>query len=244
MQKVCLIIPCFNEEKRLNVKVLCDFIQQNKEVTLCFVNDGSKDGTLDILNSIKNKFEHVMVIHSDKNLGKAEAVRNGVLHVSKLNLFEFIGYWDADISTPLEEYKHLLDVFSKDKNILFVLGSRMKRLGSAINRKKMRHITGRIFSTFSSIILRLPVYDSQCGAKIFRSEMSDIFFKERFITKWLFDVELLARLRNNIGDKKILNACYEVPLNSWNEKGGSKLRFAHLIKVPYDLLKIHFYYNK
>ena len=244
MQKVCLIIPCYNESKRLNEKVFSDFIQLNNGISFCFVDDGSKDGTLDILNSIKSKYERIMVLRLDKNSGKAEAVRKGVLHVLELNLFDFIGYWDADVSTPLEESKHLLESFLKNNNITFVLGSRMKRLGSTIDRKKMRHITGRIFSTFSSIILKLPVYDSQCGAKIFRAEISSILFNEPFITKWLFDVELLARLRNHLGDKKILDVCYEVPLKSWGEVGGSKLRFSHLLKVPFDLIKIYFHYNK
>ena len=244
MQKVCLIIPCYNEEKRLKEKIFTDFLQRNEDLTLCFVDDGSIDRTLDILNSMKkNNNEQVIVLHLDQNSGKAEAVRTGVLHTVELNLFKFIGYWDADISTPLDELRYLLEPFSKRGSVLFVLGSRIKRLGSVINRKTMRHITGRIFSTFSSVLLKLPVYDSQCGAKVFRSEISRILFKDAFVTKWLFDVELLARLRNHLGEKKNLEACVEVPLNTWVEVDGSKLSFRYLIKVPFDLLKIHFHYN-
>lgn len=245
MQKISLIIPCYNEEKRLNIKIFSDFLQENENVTFCFVNDGSNDGTLEILNSIKkNNYDRTIVLHSNKNSGKAETVRKGVLHAAQLNLFEFIGYWDADLSTPLEELRHLLEAFSKRESIQFVLGSRIKLLGSSINRKSIRHITGRIFATFSSNILNLPVYDSQCGSKIFRSEISYILFNDAFFTKWLFDVELLARLRNHLGEKKILEACVEVPLNAWKDVSGSKLRLSHFIKVPFDLLKIHFHYNK
>lgn len=245
MQKVCLIIPCYNEENRLNVKAFSDFLQKYNNLTFCFVNDGSMDRTIEILNLIKkDNNERIIVLHLNTNSGKAEAVRKGVLYAMELNLFEFIGYWDADISTPLEELCFLLEPFFKNENVQFVLGSRMKRLGSSINRKTMRHITGRIFSTFSSMILNLPVYDSQCGAKIFRSKISRILFEDAFVSKWLFDVELLARFKNHFGLLQTLQSCYEVPLSKWNEVGGSKLRFGHFMKVPFDLFKIYFHYNK
>jgi hypothetical protein len=87
------------------------------------------------------------------------------------------------------------------------------------------------------------VYDSQCGAKLFRAEAAPHLFGEPFVTKWLFDVELLARLRDTLGASASM-AAHEVPLKEWVEVGGSKLRMNHLLKVPFDLLKIHRTYNR
>src|SRR5262249_31669723 len=124
------------------------------------------------------------------------------------------------------------------------LGSRVKRLGSEIERNEARHYLGRIFSTAASRLLDLPVYDSQCGAKIFRTEVSAVLFGEPFVTRWLFDVEMLARLRNHIGRDGVLKRVIEVPLTAWREVGGSKLRLSSMLDVPIELLKIRARYRK
>jgi len=73
---------------------------------------------------------------------------------------------DADLSTPLSEITRLLDI-TKTKSLDFVLGSRIKIIGSSIKRKAYRHFFGRIVATFiDSGILKLDIYDTQCGAKI------------------------------------------------------------------------------
>lgn len=245
MQKICLIIPCYNEEKRLREKDFFDLLQVRADTSLCFVNDGSSDATHRVLDTFRHKNpDRIMVLSLEKNSGKAEAVRRGVMHISAMSNFDFIGYWDADISTPLGELEHILAAFRMNPACRLAMGSRMKRLGSVIERRAMRHVMGRVFSTFASWILRLPVYDSQCGAKVFRSDTATVLFGEPFITKWLFDVEVIARLRNHLGKDQLLGSTIEVPLNAWLEVGGSKLRLKHFIKVPFDLLKINSYYNK
>ena len=108
----------------------------------------------------------------------------------------------------------------------------------------MRHYLGRVFSTAASILLNLPVYDSQCGAKLIRSDLVDVLFREPFLTKWVFDVEILARLRNCVGRESVLDTVTEVPLQAWSEVGGSKLRFTHIAKVPMELVRIARYYNR
>jgi hypothetical protein len=115
-------------------------------------------------------------------------------------------------------------------------------MGATVHRNGSRHYLGRIFSTFSSMILRMPVYDSQCGAKIFSSDLH-VLFTDSFLTRWLFDVELLARYRNVYGLESALKQIIEVPVQSWSEKAGSKLRFTYMLKVPFELLKIFRRYN-
>ncbi len=244
MQEICIIIPCFNEEKRLDQDALLSFIQRNPDVNFCFVNDGSNDGTLVLLNNIKevNK-ENILIVDQPENAGKASAVRSGILGAVKWKSFKYFAYFDADFATPLNEVFTLWEVIEK-KQAMFVLGSRIKRLGATVERKFFRHYFGRVFATFASILLDLPVYDTQCGAKIISRNWIESAFSNPFISSWLFDVEILARLRNEYGKDKLLELTVEVPLNRWIEKGGSKIKLAHLIRIPIELLKIHLIYNK
>ena len=238
------MIPCYNEAKRLRGQAILDFLEAHQESSVCFVDDGSSDGTLSLLEAIeKNHHEKILVVRLASNSGKAEAVRQGVLHAWQSRRFSFIGYWDADLSTPLGELEHILEAFARNPHCRLAMGSRVRRFGSSIERRLLRHVMGRVFSTVTSLILDLPVYDSQCGAKVFRSEVVEIVFGEIFLTDWLFDVEIIARLRNHFGRVAVLKAITEVPLTAWTDVGGSKLRAGHLIKVPIELLRIHARYN-
>lgn len=245
MQEVCLVIPCYNEEKRLKGDDLLDFLKAHERAAVCLVNDGSSDGTQRVLDGLRQQDpKQILVLDLARNGGKAEAVRQGVLHASSKRRFAFIGYWDADLSTPLDELDGILGAFEASPGCQLAMGSRVKRLGSDIKRRASRHVLGRIFSTFSSGLLQLPVYDSQCGAKVFRSDLAEILFSEPFVSKWIFDVEILARLRNHLGRDRALSAAIEVPLKAWKEMAGSKLRLAHMVKAPLDLLRIHSHYGR
>jgi hypothetical protein len=156
--------------------------------------------------------------------------------------FQYLAYFDADLATPLTEIKALDDIITLNPQLVMVLCSRIKRLGAKIERKLKRHILGRIFSTIASNILGLPVYDTQCGAKLIKANIVPHIFNEPFITSWLFDVEIIARLRN-ANKNSITSLLYEHPVSKWEDIGGSKLKFKHMIKVPLELLKIHHKYN-
>ena len=123
------------------------------------------------------------------------------------------------------------------------MGSRVKRLGSHIERSGSRHVLGRVFASCASAILGVDVYDSQCGAKLFRADSVQVLFKDPFLTRWLFDLEMLVRLRNEFG-MAALEMITEVPLGRWEEVGGSKLKMSDMINVPTELLSIRSHYNK
>jgi dolichyl-phosphate beta-glucosyltransferase len=197
------------------------------------VNDGSSDGTRAVIDGIRKRAaKAVLALNLTTNRGKAEAVRQGILYAASLNRFTLIGYWDADMSTPLSEMTGMLRVFDADPFCTLTMGARIRRLGSSIQRSPVRHVVGRVFATIASMLLNLPVYDSQCGAKILRADVVEVLFREPFLTKWVFDVEILARLRNWIGRDALLAAVTEVPLKEWTEVGGSKLRFRSLTSPP------------
>ena len=235
MRETCIVIPLFNEEKRLDVTRFCNFLQANP-CHFYFVNDGSRDQTLGLLEKMERSFPgKVKVLDLRNNVGKAEAVRHGVLTALGTGDFTYIGYFDADLATPLEEISFLLNYLKSGPKI--VIGSRVKRLGSKITRTPQRHYLGRIFATVASLTLGIKVYDSQCGAKIFERNTAGILFSEPFFSKWLFDLELIYRFKN-LDPVNFENDILEAPLRSWTEKKGSKISLRDLVKVPIELLKI------
>jgi dolichyl-phosphate beta-glucosyltransferase len=241
MQTICIVVPCYNEEKRLEVAEFTRFAGLNPNVDFLFVNDGSTDNTKRMLDELKlSQDDRFFVQHLEQNVGKAEAVRQGVRTACEMS-YNRVGFWDADLATPLSEISLLLEQMDR-KNATVAIASRVKRLGVKVERNASRHYFGRVFSTLASMLLRLPVYDTQCGAKIFNADLQ-VLFAEPFSTRWLFDVELLARFRNHFGVAETLSKVIEVPVQQWIERGGSKLRFRHLLRIPFDLLKIHIKYN-
>ena len=244
MQEVCVVIPCFNEEFRLRGADFLAFLDTHPAARLCLVDDGSEDGTFTVLDGLRAKRPDQILVHRlTRNRGKAEAVRAGVLRVAANDACPIIGYWDADLSTPLDEVDRLLEALQKNPQLRLVMGSRVKRLGARIDRRIWRHVMGRTFATCASAILGVAVYDSQCGAKLFRRESAAVFFREPFLTRWLFDLEILVRLRNEVGAAAFEMAS-EVPVARWEEVDGSKLALKEMINVPLELLKIREHYNR
>ena len=118
------------------------------------------------------------------------------------------------------------------------------RIGSHIERSEKRHYVGRIIATFIDNILKLKVYDTQCGSKLFTKELAELLFKEAFISRWLFDVELFARMINLYGRETALQKMLEIPLDKWINKDGSKVKMSYFFKLLIDLYKIRKKYFK
>ncbi len=209
-----------------------------------FVNDGSLDTTQNILDALAAMApEQISCLHLPKNQGKAEAVRQGFLKGFE-STPDFIGYFDADLATPLSSIIEFENYFS-DASCEIVMGSRVKLLGRRIERNSARHYLGRCFATAASSLLQLPVYDTQCGAKLFRntSNLRQIF-SFPFTVRWIFDVEILARFimaKQETGQGKCLeNTCIEHPLHEWIDRKGSKLKATDFLISLVDLIRICF----
>ncbi len=247
MQQTLLIIPCFNEGARLDSSAFAEFLASQDHADLCFVNDGSSDGTQQLLDYFVSQHpSRASAIHLSSNVGKAAAVRTGILAAMKDTKYSFIGYWDADLSTPLNEVENFLSAIqSQTRKTYAIFGSRHKRLGVIVNRSTIRHVVGRVFATCASMILQLPVYDSQCGSKLFKREVIDVAFADPFMSRWLFDVEILARFRNQFGKASVTEQVTELPLSRWEDKAGSKVSLWSGIRVPFELIKIGIkYYSR
>lgn len=241
MQKTVIVVPCYNEADRLNSDAFLSLLRKGPGLSFIFVDDGSRDGTLKKIEEISAKGPgRVRVISLTKNAGKAEAVRLGMSEALKEDAV-FAGYWDADLAAPLSEIENLCRLFTGPE-VIAVLGSRVKLLGKKIERRAVRHYLGRVFATLVSMILRLPVYDTQCGAKMFRNtETVRILFNRPFRVNWSFDVEILARLKllaESGRSVPVASSVFECPLNEWGEVHGSKIKTKDFFSMAAELVKI------
>jgi glycosyltransferase involved in cell wall biosynthesis len=221
-------------------------VREDPNINFCFVDDGSTDKTYAVLEKLESQYpDRIDTLKLERNEGKAGAVRAGMLHtVAKTLKYDYLGFLDADLATPLNAITDLADVLEANKSLDLVMGSRIKRMGADIQRDPFRHYVGRVIATFISIILKLPVYDSQCGAKLFRRGVVPVLFKEPFISPWLFDVELLARLIEQHGRPTVLERIAERPLLKWVEQSDSRISSTYVFKMWYELYRIQRKYRK
>ncbi len=237
MSTVVIVVPCYNEESRLEPPQLLTLLN-DPSVRLLFVDDGSKDGTRRLLDSLAEAHPTgVSVLALEHNSGKAEAVRRGLLAGLAAGA-SVVGYLDADLATPPNEMQRMLaEMRATDAKV--VLGARVRLLGRSVERHATRHYLGRIFATVASWVLQLNVYDTQCGAKLLADGPALRFaLKVPFRSRWAFDVELIKRLLLAPADALREEHFLEFPLMVWRDKAGSKLSSGAMVKAGLDLLRI------
>ncbi|WP_378178656.1 dolichyl-phosphate beta-glucosyltransferase [Aquimarina sp. SS2-1] len=242
--KTGIIIPCYNEEKRLNTNAFIEFINQENEYHLCFVNDGSKDNTVGVLKEIQEvNPTKVSIVDIKKNAGKAAAVRAGSRYLYSKGDINYIGFIDADLSTDFEDFGDLLKTLKTNNNLSFVFGSRAKNASDAIEKDKIRAVISKVINILIVLILGLSIKDTQCGAKVFKADLVPVIFANSFISRWLFDVEMFIRMKRYFGKAQITKAIFEQPLKRWVHMEDSKLGLKDSLEIPYRLLSIWFNYN-
>ena len=224
----------------------CGLLPANTATRLLLVNDGSRDGTLDVLNGLAaERPVQIGVLNLAKNGGKAEAVRQGMLRALEDGA-DYAGYFDADLATPLEASIEFARVLDRLRGIDVVIGSRLQLLGRAIRRRAKRALLGRLFATAASTTLGIGIHDTQCGAKLFRATpWVAAAFDRPFCTRWIFDVEVLARIAQATeasGGPSLTECVYEFPLDDWREVAGSKLKPTDFLKAASELATIYWRY--
>lgn len=246
LQQYCVgvVIPCYNEEDRLSGTKFKEFVYNNLGYHLCFVNDGSTDRTLEVLEELRKGNENKISIYDcQKNGGKAEAVRQGVLHLANDPQLDYIGYLDADLSTDFRDFDDLVKTM-ETSDFKIVSGSRMSRMGANITKESARKIISKTINLIIRSILKMPFNDTQCGAKIMNKEIAQLVFKEKFITRWLFDVEIFMRMRKHYGREQVQSMICEQPLKRWIHADGSKLSMRDSIQILGQLAKIAVHYKQ
>ncbi len=235
-----IVIPFYNEEKRIDAPRLLALAKAPNVSLLC-VDDGSRDKTRELLHELAARADaRIEVLGLDRNGGKGEAVRRGLIHAIDAGA-EIVAYADADLATPPAEILRLVQILEAQEDLDVVIASRVLMVGRKIERHVWRHYLGRVFATLAANILRTPFYDTQCGAKALRSTRSvRAALAERFVSRWAFDVELLGRLLVGTHDEAPipLSRMREVPLEEWIDVPGSKLHPAGMAKALVDLGRI------
>lgn len=245
-----VVVPCRNEARRIEPDAFLGYVREEEETALLFVDDDSTDDTRRVLEEMAAERPgavSVLGLDSHEHGGKAEAVRRGILAALEGDP-RFVGYLDADLATPLREVSRLRQVLEEEPEVSFVLGSRVQLLGRTIRRRPLRHYFGRVFATAASLVLGIPVYDTQCGAKLLRVRPETRgLFEEPFHSPWIFDVELLARFLERRADdapsRVRVDQLYEVPLERWTDVEGSQVRLKDFVQAPLDLLRIRLRYD-
>lgn len=242
MSTCVLVVPCYNEAERLKGDEFLGYLANHPETSLVFVNDGSSDGTLALLEELRAHAPgQIDIVDKKKNGGKAEAVRDGLLYAIGRPGATFVGFWDADLATPLNAVEDLLKVFGDCPDVEIVFGARVKLMGRKIERQSLRHYLGRIFATCASGVLDLAIYDTQCGAKFFRvtPALSQVL-QQPFRSRWIFDVEMIARFLRVYAaqNRDARDLFYEFPLYCWTDVAGSKIRSTDFLRAVKELLLI------
>ncbi len=236
---VTMVVPVYNEANRLDGAAFLAHLAADASVRFLFVNDGSTDGTADVLEQLRSAAPtRVGILTLAPNGGKAEAVRRGLARAFEDGA-EIAGFLDADLAAPLSGIALLCDDLAAHPEALAAIGARIKLLGRSISRSERRHYLGRLFATCASLALALPVYDTQCGLKLFRRHPTvHQALATPFHSRWVFDVELLARLRRD-PTFDATHSIREVPLEAWQEQGESRLRLADFLRAPRELWQIY-----
>jgi glycosyltransferase involved in cell wall biosynthesis len=250
MQEIkTLIVPMHNEEKRWDQIFWLDLVSE-PEVRLIFVDDGSSDGTVEILKNFCAANRNASFVSCKSNLGKAEAVRYGVLHLFASKDFGNVltyGYLDGDCAISKTEVLRLTELardhFVKSSltqengyQVISVWSSRVALSGRTILRRKNRHYISRVLiSLIGSFYPEIP-YDSQCGFKLFRNhpDLNQIFRSE-FKTKWFFDLEIHKRMRDSGFTSHSIR---EEPLDDWHEVEGSHITIATYPSLLFEIFRI------
>eukprot|EP00966_Prymnesium_polylepis_P088052 2037373-Prymnesium_polylepis.1 len=152
--KLTVVVPCYNEESRLPTQAFIDYLASGAhEVQLLFVDDGSTDQTVQLLQRIAAAApaKRAAVLSLGNNQGKAEAVRRGMLQAIEAGDCDIVGFWDSDLATPLAAIADLAAELRARPAMQMVFGARVALLGRDIRRSAKRHYLGRVFATLASL---------------------------------------------------------------------------------------------
>ena len=245
--RIILVVPCYNEEHRLHTQAFVDFLRRHPDIGLQFVDDGSDDATVGILQALRSQAgEQVHVLTLAGNAGKGEAVRQG-RQAALAGKPRFIGFLDADLGTPLAELTAMAQALEDNPAAHMAIGSRIPMLGRRIARRRSRYLAGRALGLLAYPILGAVLHDTQCGAKLLRVTAATAeLLAGPFFSRWIFDIELLARVRDSAEAQglRLSDVVIEVPLREWRERGGSKVRRMDYIWATLALVRIGLRYRR
>jgi glycosyltransferase involved in cell wall biosynthesis len=230
MKKLSVIIPAYNEGKRITSTLLDVhnvLSKQSFDYEILVVNDGSSDDTVSVVESLQKEISKLFLFNNNQNNGKGFVVRQGMLQSTG----DICLFMDADNSTKIEEIFKTLPYFD---GFDVVIGSRrLTNSQIAVKQNLVRDFLGSVFRFVVRSIVPLGLSDSQCGFKAFNKKSAEIIFSKQTVFGWAFDVEILSIARKNKLKIK------EVPI-VWRNDNESHMNFPAMVKSLFDIIRIKF----
>lgn len=235
--KTMVVVPCYNEAERLNKDEFLKTLSARPDLSFVFVNDGSTDATFAALLTLQlANPRQIEVVNLPQNGGKAEAVRKGLQHACRIGA-QVVGYWDADLATPLDAIADFEKVMDRYTDVSVVFGARRQLLGHRIERTLMRRTVSRVCAGLARLAVGLRISDTQCGAKLLRNTPAlNAALATPFTAGWLFDVELFTRIAGATATPA--KSFYEMPLAEWTEVAGSKVSGRAIVRSGLQMLRL------
>jgi dolichyl-phosphate beta-glucosyltransferase len=239
MKTITFVIPVYNEEKRIKKTITAlkkgfRFSDLKLEQVI-FVNDGSIDNTVKIIQSVKKEIEaklkaEIIIITYKRNRGKGYAIRKGML----LSKSDYTLMFDVDMSTPLNQLKTFIPLIKKDIDV--IIGTRKNGQATVVKHQPLyREILGKGFTLLTNFILNTKFTDFTCGFKAFSRYAKNRIFEKAVIQRWAYDAEILYLA------KKMNLQIVEVPV-LWKNDPATKVKLSKdLIQTLFDLIKIRLY---
>lgn len=214
--QLSIVIPAFNEATRIESalqRVLACVRDRGWNAEVLVVDDGSSDGTAEIVRRYMRESPELHLIQNPGNRGKGYSVRNGLLQ----SVGEIVMFTDADLSAPMEEAERLIAAIQDGADV--AIGSRwLDRSRQTLHQPLYRRFFGRCFNALTRAIMGLPYADTQCGFKAFRNKAAQVIFRLQRVERWGFDPEILFIAR------KLGFQIKEVPV-SWGHDERSKISY-------------------
>ena len=202
---------------------------QEEDYEIIVVNDGSKDKTVELIKKLN--YPHIKIINNRGNRGKGYSVRQGVMHAQG----ELVLFSDADLSTPIEEYAKLKSYLDQGYDI--VIGSRrIKGADVKIKQPLHRRLLGQGFGFLVELLAIKGIKDTQCGFKMFKSDIAKKSFFLQKMDGFSFDVEVLF-----IAKRRFKARIKEVPVQWIDSAKLSKVNAGkESLRMLKDLIRIRF----
>lgn len=239
-ERVLLVVPCFRESIRLPkfLPELCRAMDALGAVDVCIVDDGSgsdeQQSVREFIDSLRPTaacLEPPLMLET--NHGKGGAIYAGWRTGTSC---AWLGFVDADGSCPASEVSRMIShargFKANGASPPALFASRIKMLGRNVDRLLSRHLVGRVYATLVSELLRIPVYDSQCGLKLVPRAAFEAIQNRLTVEGFAFDVDLLVALLDSGC------AVQEFPID-WHEKPGGSVRlFRDPWRMAWDVWRI------
>ena len=230
-----IVVPVYNEEDAITPsirKIEGYLAQKNIKYEIILVDDGSVDNTKEKIKYAIVGNPKIKLLENATNEGKGSAVRKGTLN----SRGDYIIFMDADLSTPVEEISKIMDSLDIDKEAIFIGTRDEKERSTKVVRPAVRKLISSVYNFVVNLLFNLDIKDVGCGFKCFSSKIAKEIFKRQYIKGWVFDVEVLLRVR--IRDIRIK----EIPV-SWTSHLPTRLNIIpDSIYCSFDLTKLLFYY--